>query len=136
MLRIVLDANILISAFITPKGEAWEVLRQAKNHKLHLSLFILSEVDRTLKSDRIRRKYSFPDDEVERYIADLISKSTIVYPPQLLSVCSDPNDNGVLACAVEAKADYLVTRNVKDFPRKYKKVKVIAPGKFLENQRS
>ena len=135
MLSIVLDANILVSAFLTPKGESWEILRQAKNHKLYLSLFILSEVEHTLKRDRIRRKYSFTDDEIKSFVTDLISKYAIIDPQQSLSVCQDPDDNAVLACAVEAQADYLVTRNIKHFPKEYQGIKVIQPREFLETQR-
>ena len=131
MLSIVLDANILVSAFLTPKGESWEILRQAKNNKLYLSLFILSEVEHTLKRDRIRRKYAFTDDDVDSYMADLIIKCTLSDPQLSLSICPDPDDNAVLACAVEAQADYLVTRNIKDFPKEHQGVNVIHPKDFL-----
>ncbi len=132
MLRIVLDSNILVGAFLTPKGESWEILRQAKNHKLYLSLFILSEVEHTLQRDRIRRKYSFTDDELHTYIIDLVMKSALLDPQLSLTVCQDPDDNAILACAVEAEADYLVTRNTKHFPRTYKGVVVIQPKEFLK----
>ena len=136
MLKIVLDANILVSAFLTPKGESWEILRQAQNHKLYLSLFILSEVEQTLKRPRVRKKYSLTDDNIKTYITDLILKSTLLDPQQSLRVCPDPKDNAVLACAVEAKADYLVTRNIKHFPEKYEDLQVIQPREFLNLVRS
>ena len=59
----------------------------------------------------------------------------LIDPQQSLSVCPDPDDNAVLACAVEAQADYLVTRNIKHFPKEYQGIKVIQPREFLETQR-
>jgi len=56
MLTVVLDTNILISAFLTPRGESSEVVRQAKGHKLYLSPFIFSEIWRILRLPRIRKK--------------------------------------------------------------------------------
>lgn len=44
MLKIILDSNILVSAFLASQGEDARVLRQVKEHRLYLSRFILSEV--------------------------------------------------------------------------------------------
>jgi predicted nucleic acid-binding protein len=44
---------------------------------------------------------------------------------------SDPEDNMFLECADAARADYLVTENVRHFPRFWKKTKVITSREFL-----
>jgi uncharacterized protein len=44
---------------------------------------------------------------------------------------SDPEDNIFLECADAARADYLVTGNVRHFPRFWKKTKVITSREFL-----
>ena len=131
MLKIVLDANILVSAFLTPMGESSEILRCTQTHKLYLSPHILSEVWNTLHYARIRKKYHYSDDAIERHIKNLAIVSEIVEPKFALTVCKDPKDNAVLACAVEAKADYLVTRNTKHFPRSFAGVTVLSPKEFL-----
>ena len=59
MLKIVLDTNILVSAFLTPSGESYEVLRRAKGEVLCLAPFILSEVWYILRSSRLRKKYRY-----------------------------------------------------------------------------
>lgn len=51
---------------------------------------------------------------------------------KVVKVCPDPDDNHILTCAVDVQADYLVTRNLKDFPKTYRRVKIILPGKFLQ----
>lgn len=46
MLRVVLDVNVLISAALTPNGEARAILRQARvGYNLLLSDFIFTKVE-------------------------------------------------------------------------------------------
>jgi predicted nucleic acid-binding protein len=80
ILTVFLDSNILISAFLTPKGVSSEVYRQVTSHSLFVSPFILSGVLDTLHAPRLRKKYDYSDDEIERYIQELISASDIVEP--------------------------------------------------------
>jgi predicted nucleic acid-binding protein len=50
----------------------------------------------------------------------------------ILSVCSDESGNRFLECAVAGNADYLVTKNIRDFPAKeYQRVKIVRIAKFL-----
>lgn len=133
MHRIVLDTNILVGAFLTPKGENSEVLRRAKGQKFYLSPFILSEVWRTLRAAKLQKKYRYSDIEVVQYMQSLRFISRTHMPKiKVVKVCSDPDDNHILTCAVDVQADFLVTRNTKDFPKTFRGVKIILPGKFLQ----
>ncbi len=133
MHRIVLDTNILVGAFLTPKGENSEVLRRAKSQKLYLSPFILSEVWRTLRVTKLQKKYRYSDIEAVQYMQSLRFIGRIHTPEiKVVKVCPDPDDNHILTCAVDVQADYLVTRNIKDFPKSYRGVKIIPPEKFLQ----
>jgi predicted nucleic acid-binding protein len=46
-------------------------------------------------------------------------------------VAGDPDDNRFLECADAARADYLVTGNLRHFPRFWKKTKIITPREFI-----
>lgn len=51
----------------------------------------------------------------------------------------DPSDNLYLACAVEARADYLVTGNSSHFKEagaKYRGILIISPRSFLDTLKS
>ena len=135
MQTIVLDTNILVGSFLTPHGENWEVVRRAKGQKLCLSPFILAEVWRTLQEPRLKKKYRYTDTELMQYVQFLRFISRIQTPKRAVQVCPDPDDDHVLACAVEVHADYLVTRNLKDFPQSYLGVLVISPAQFLQVMR-
>jgi len=131
MFTIVLDSNIFVSAFLTPAGESEEVFRRARQHGLCVSSFILDEVEKTLHAPRIRKKYHYPDTAIDRHLNNIRIFSMRVEPTQILNVCLDSKDNAILACAMEAQADYLVTRNIKDFPSTYASVSIVIPQIFL-----
>lgn len=130
MLTVVLDTNILISAFLTRYGESDEIVRRAKGELLCLSPFIFTEVASNLRSPRLRNKYHYTTADLKKYVKSLYKASRITNPKQTPQVCSDEDDNHILACAVEVHADYLVTRNTKHFPQQYAGVKVITPKEF------
>jgi len=46
-------------------------------------------------------------------------------------VTSDPDDNIFLECADAARADYLITGNLKHFPRFWKNTKIINSREFI-----
>jgi predicted nucleic acid-binding protein len=57
--------------------------------------------------------------------------STLVVPQKQLLATSDPDDNKVLECALEARADYVVTGNIQHFPRQFQDIRIIPPRRFL-----
>lgn len=136
MLTVVLDSNVLVSAFITPHGESDEIVRRAKEEVLCLSPFIFAEVATNLRSPRLLKKYHYSAADLKKYAKSLYKASRVINAKQLPSVCSDEDDNHILACAIEAQAEYLVTRNIKHFPRNYAGVTVITPNEFLSIVRS
>jgi putative PIN family toxin of toxin-antitoxin system len=133
MFRLVIDTNILIAAFLTPHGTSSKLLRQAlEQHGVYLSPYILNEFLRVINYPRIRRRYQFTDEEVASFVTRLTESSNLSNPSTKISVCADPEDNAILALAVEMESDYLVTRNIKDFPGTYEGVKIVTPEQILK----
>ena len=48
-----------------------------------------------------------------------------------VEISPDPEDDSFCLCAEEGRADFIVTLNVKDFPRKSLSAKVFVPLDFL-----
>ena len=59
------------------------------------------------------------------------NRGNLVVPSRRLEVSGDPDDNRFLECADAARADYLVTGNLRHFPRFWKKNKIITPREFI-----
>jgi uncharacterized protein len=137
MIRIVADTTILVSAFLTPRGVAAEVLRRARRGAFRISLAerILEEAEqRLLYRRKIRKAYPYPDARVARYIGLLrIATEVIADLPPLTGVVRDPNDDMVIACALAAAADYLVTRD-KDLLSlgSHEGIRMVTPRQFLD----
>ena len=114
-MRIVLDTNILARAASGPPGLAHELVLAATRpeHVLLLSPFLLSELSRVLRYDRLRSIHGFNDVEIDEFIADLQLVAEIVVPPgpPPTVVAADPDDDPVVATAVTGGADILCTRD-------------------------
>jgi putative PIN family toxin of toxin-antitoxin system len=115
MPRAVADTTVLISALLTPDGAAAELLGQARAGAfiLCLSREILEELrSRLLHRRRIRRRYRYSDAQVHQHCADLEAVAQLTTAlPSVRVVERDPNDDMVIAGALAARADYLVTRD-------------------------
>jgi predicted nucleic acid-binding protein len=49
-----------------------------------------------------------------------------------MDAVTDPKDRHVLATATAGQADFLVTGNLKHFPRRYEGTGVLSPAEFVE----
>lgn len=125
----VFDTNVLIAAMIT-EGICSTLLRRARTGEVFLvsSPFILTEVRRILA-----RKFRLSREEVAAAlepIREAISE-IIDHEPKIGSICRDRDDDHVLACALAAKADYLVTgdTDLLDIKR-FRRVRIVTPRDF------
>lgn len=131
----VFDSTVLISAFLTPSGVAGELIDLA-GFKFHLCLspHILIEVREVLLTrPKLRKGGGYADIEVEGYCRALeeLAEEINTIPP-LSGVVRDPNDDMIIATAVAAKADYVVSRD-KDLLSLgvYEGIQMIAPEAFM-----
>lgn len=138
MMRVVLDSSVLVSAFIAPRSELMLVLRLPLRgrYRLVLSEEILTETARSLLTkDSVRRYAAYLDEDVHGYLAWLLSVAELVDDvPELSVVPGDPEDDMVVATAVAAEADYLVTGDRRHLlpMKEYRGIPFIAPRHFLD----
>ena len=59
-------------------------------------------------------------------------KGLWVKPTERIEACSDPDDDIFLECAHAARADYLVTGNLKHFPRSWAGTLIVTPRAFVD----
>jgi putative PIN family toxin of toxin-antitoxin system len=129
MIRAVLDTNIIVSALLTPAGPLAPILDLAalRRFRCYLSEGILDEYEDVLARAHLRL-----DQELVRKSVDRLRRSAIhVAPRKKLRACSDPADDKFPECALEARADYVVTGNVRHFPARFQDIRIIIPRQFL-----
>ena len=128
-MKAVLDTNVLLAAFIT-EGICSKILVRGRKRQFHLILcpVILREFERVLI-----KKFSITRNEV-RSILQIVSEAmhSVVSPSQSVQgICRDPDDDSILACALEAGADYLVTGDVDLLELKiFKGIRIVTPREF------
>ena len=131
MPRVVLDSNVLISALhFGGKPEELLLLANQASIELFLSSFILEETARILKE-----KLGWKEREVRDALAIIKAVATLVQPTMALNVIPhDEADNRVLECAVEARADFLVTGDKRHLLplRRYKGIQILTPRDCLD----
>ena len=128
-LRLVLDTNVVISAALKPEGLQRTVFLLAitKPARLYVSEAILAEYRLVLARPELRIRRG-----LQMQFLDLVeNRSRRVSPARLVGACSDPDDDRFLECADEARADYLVTGNLRHFPRFWKATKVVSAREFV-----
>lgn len=128
-MRLVLDTNVLIAAFIA-RGVCGDLLEHCvRQHKLVTSEFILNEFREKLTS-----KFKFTSVEADSAAALLLTRMVVVDPAELPSpTCRDPDDDNVLATAVAGNCDCIITgdRDLLVLQR-FSGVDIVSPSDFLE----
>jgi putative PIN family toxin of toxin-antitoxin system len=109
-LKVVLDTNIYISAFAYPKGRnavLWTAARQGK-YLLLVSPAIIREIAKVL-----RRDFAWQDEGVQEAIRLVVQVAHAITAggSALNVVKADPDDNRILECAVDGKADIIVSND-------------------------
>lgn len=135
MITAVLDTNIIVSANLVELGISNKLLQAArfKRFQLVTSFVIITEVMHTLSKKRIKRKYNLTTAHINR-IRDLLEKQSVntQITIEVHGVATHPEDDLILATAVSAKADYLVTGDAQlQRLEKYEGVIILSPRAFL-----
>jgi uncharacterized protein len=132
-LRLLLDTNVVVAAALSPEGLSRSVLllATARPAQLYLSQAILAEYRSVLARRElgIRRGLQLKLLELLELIAD---RARLISPSRVVQAASDPADDIFLECADEARADYLITGNVRHFLKFWKATKIVTPWQFIE----
>ena len=135
MIRVVLDTNIIVSATILRKGHSAQVLDLWREEKIELavSLPILAEMGKVLKQARIIRQQSMAQQDVKALIEGFRESGILTSGRLDLEVVrEDPEDDKFIICAVEARADYIVSGDSHLLKLKeYQGIRIVPPREFL-----
>ena len=127
-MKVVFDTNVLVAAVLT-EGLCSVLLTRARRKEFELFVcpVILEEFERILS-----HKIKAPQDLVGEALSIILEASKVVQPTtEVRGICRDQEDDHILACALSAEADYLVSGD-KDLLEIgcFERLKIISPREF------
>jgi hypothetical protein len=133
VLRAVLDANVIISALIQPKGASGQILTRlfdADSFELIVSPAILAELRRSLSYPKVRKYIKSSDEDLDLWVASL---ELIAQPVdgniRIHAVAEDPD----IEAAVEGLAQFVVTGDKHLLSLKsYENIRIVTPRVFRD----
>lgn len=133
-LQVVMDTNVLVAAARSRRGASYRLLRELRGGKyqINISTALLAEYEARLKIEAGHQQR--PPAVVDRFLDFLVSVSNRRQIYFLLRpFLRDPKDDFVIELAVAARAQFIVTHNVRDFAGAGDYgISVISPGDFLK----
>lgn len=138
MIRAVLDTNVWVSAILSPGHPPAKILELALtgNLRLIISAGIIREIGRVLQYPKVKKaleRRRITSQEVDDVILKLL-KAAIIAPGEILAegVSDDPADDMIIACALEGRADFIISgdHHLIDL-KNYQGIKIVDPSTFL-----
>jgi|SRR3989344_1573751 len=128
--KIVFDTNILISSTLWDNSVAQKFLFKCikENVKIFSSQEIIEEYKEILARD-----FDYKEQEIEKIMKRVLQFVTLVIPGQKIDIVKeDVDDNMIIECAVESKAEYIISYDkhllkLKDFQG----IKMVRPEEAL-----
>jgi uncharacterized protein len=136
MMRVVLDANVLVSAILSPRGTPAQILDawRAEQFDLVISEAILAEIGRVFRYPKIAKRHRWSEEQWQTFLDTLAPISILTLGLLTLTVITDdPSDDRYLECAVEGEADYIVSGDRLLLRLgAYQEIPILTPRAFLE----
>lgn len=111
-MRLVLDTNIVIAALLWhgPPRQLLDQIIERSDIELYSSSLLLSELSEVLLRPRFAQRINVAGLAVTALLADYADLvATVVPTPLSERVSRDPDDDEVLACAIAANADAIIS---------------------------
>jgi|SRR5918996_1907545 putative PIN family toxin of toxin-antitoxin system len=136
MLRVVLDSSVLVSGFLTEGGATARLLSRYRQGAFSLcsSPWIVGETERALLRPRNVNRYRYRPEDVRQFLDGLAGSAQILPDAsEVPAVTRDPSDDQVIACALAAQADYLVTGDHDMLVLgAHEGIRIVTPRQFLD----
>jgi putative PIN family toxin of toxin-antitoxin system len=128
MIRAVLDTNVFVSA-LNFGGTPNAVLKllEADSFTLCISQSIIDETRRILLL-----RFEWSEEDLAHALDPLLTLAEIVEPTTQVSMSRDRNDDHILACALDASADVIVTGDDDLLSLgRYENIRIVTPREFV-----
>ena len=134
-MKVVLDTNVIVSAFLSSRGAPAQVLEQLKREafELLLSPAIVKEYRAALGYERVKKAHKLSDEQIQVVLEDLKALAGLVDPEKTPDVVTmDADDNILFACAIAGSADVIVSGDAHvQAVKQYQGIQVLSPTAFV-----
>jgi len=135
MLKAVIDTNQFVSSLISKQGPSAQLIDRWREQRFILvtSPEIIAEIQRVLEYPHISKKYKLSKSDAQSLLT-LIEHEAVVIPklPAVHVIKDDPDDDKFLACALAARAEYIVSGDQHLLSLgSYKSISIVTVKEFL-----
>lgn len=133
MIKIVLDANVFISALFW-KGAPYQMVQ--KIIKGEILNFTSPQILQEIK-EKLLIKFELPPEKVKEFLEIIVFNSKIIRPEKEVDIVrKDPKDNKIIECALGAKAPFIISgdKHLLEI-KEYRGIRIISPKEFLSIDR-
>lgn len=127
-MRIMLDANVIVSAALIPNSWTAQALSRAmQEHTLIICTYVLAEVQ-----DVFRRKFPHKILQLDAFLSKLAYE--LCYTPRVnpgTPAMRDEDDRPILQAAIDAEVDAILTSDNDFHVLEIKHPKILSPSEFL-----
>ena len=131
-IRVVLDTNVLVSAFIKYGGNEWRILRKAILGEI--ILITSDEIIEEFESVISRPKFGYSKERVNEMKNFITSASRTVVPDERFNIVKDdPSDNKIIECGVAGNVNYIISGNKHLINLKeFRGIKIVKGKEFID----
>jgi putative PIN family toxin of toxin-antitoxin system len=132
--KVVLDTGVLLSALLFPGSNSDQIFQKIRRGELSLmtSSFILQELKKFIK-----QKLKLKNEVIDEIIKNISRTGKVVEPHHRVKIFTEKREtHRVLECAVEGKANFLITMDSKQLQplKKHEGVWILSPAVFLRTK--
>ena len=133
-MRVVADNNVVISAFLWG-GNPRRVLNAARSRTIDIftTPALIAELSGVLGRKRFERRLDAVQSSVAKIIDEYLALAIIIdAKPTERPISRDPEDDEVIACAIAADCDFIVTGdNDLRVLTEYRGIRIVTAAEFL-----
>jgi uncharacterized protein len=110
-MRVVLDTNVVVSAYLSPTGAPAGVFKKWEQHAFSVLVSepILTEYERVFGYAKLRKIHRLSSEDIAALIDNFRSLAHLVEPETSLELIADLSDNKFLECALAGGASFIIS---------------------------
>ncbi|MCU0326261.1 MAG: putative toxin-antitoxin system toxin component, PIN family [Spirosomaceae bacterium] len=133
-MKIVIDTNLFISAFISLNSrQRLNLILENPIYEILMDDTLFNEIYTVINRPKFTKYVN--SDQIENFLKLINERTTFINTQSVVQFSPDPNDDFLLALCKDGEADYLLTGNKIDLLELFYfgKTKILSLSEFIQN---